>query len=67
MYYLGNSISVHQSSAHDPSEWDEIWYVGSPADHMCPSGISLPLIVWLPRYGLLNILHFVIFAVPLTI
>ena len=64
---LGNSISVHQSFAHDPSELNEIWYVGSPGGHVCPNGMLPLLIVWLPRNGLLNILHFVIFAVPVTI
>ena len=50
-----------------PSEVDKIWYVGSPGGYMCPSGIAPPLIVWLPRYGLLNVPHFVIFAATLTV
>ena len=41
-----------------PSELDEIWCVG---------GISPKLLKWLPRNGLLNILLFVIFAVPVII
>ena len=47
-----------------PSELDEIWCVGS---HMYPKGISPKLLIWLPRNGLLNILHFVIFALPMII
>ena len=50
-----------------PLEVYEIWYVGSPGGHIFPKGITPLLIVWLPRYGLLNNLHFIIFAVPLTI
>ena len=49
-----------------PSEADEIGYVGSPAGHISQWNFT-PLIVWLPIYDLLNILHFVIFAVPVTI
>ena len=49
------------------SELDEIWYVGSPGGHVCPNRFSPPLLVWLSRKGLLNILHFVIFVVPVTI
>ena len=49
-----------------PLELDEIWCVGSPGGHtyVYPKGISPKLLVWLPRNGLLNILPFVIFAVP---
>ena len=50
-----------------PSELDESWYVGSPGGLIFPKGITPPLIVWFPRYGLLKILYFVIFAVSLTI
>ena len=34
---------------------------------MYSKGISPPLLVWLPRNALLNILLFVVFAVPVTI
>ena len=64
---MGNSISVHRSFAHDLSELDEIWCVGSPGGHMYPKGISPKLLIWLPRNGLLNILLFVIFALPMII
>ena len=50
-----------------PSEFDKNWCVGSPGGHMYPKGISHKLLVWLPRNGLLNILLFVIFAVPVII
>ena len=50
-----------------PSELDEIRCVGSPGGHMCPKGISSPLIVWLPQNGLLNILLFCYFAALVTI
>ena len=50
-----------------PSELDEIWCVGSPGGHMCPKGISPPLLVWFPRNGSLNILLFCYFSVPVTI
>ena len=50
-----------------PSELDEIWCVGSPGGHMYPKGISPQLLIWLPRNGLLNILLFVIFALPVII
>ena len=49
-----------------PSEADEIWYVGSPGGHISQWNFT-SLIVWLPIYDLLNILHFVIFAVPVSI
>ena len=49
------------------SELDEIWCVGSPGGHMYPKGISPKLLVWLLRNGLLNILLFVIFSLPVTI
>ena len=49
-----------------PSELDEIWCVGSPGGYMYPKGISPKLLVWLPRYGL-NLLLFVIFALPVII
>ena len=58
---MGNSISVHQGFAHDPSELDEIWCVSSPGGHMYPKGIAPKMLVWLPRNGQLNILVFVIF------
>jgi len=50
-----------------PSELEEIWCVDSPGGHMCPKGISPPLLAWLPRNGSLNILLFSIFAVAATI
>ena len=50
-----------------PSELDEIWCVGSPGGHMYPKGISPKFLIWLPRNGLLNILLFVIFALPMII
>ena len=50
-----------------PSELDEIWCVGSPGGHMYPKGISPKLLIWLPRKRLLNILLFVIFALPVII
>ena len=50
-----------------PSELDEIWCVGNPGGHMYPKGISPKLLIWLPRNGLLNILLFVIFALPMII
>ena len=50
-----------------PSELDEIWCVGSPGGHMCPKGISPPLLVWFPRNESLNILLFCYFSVPVTI
>ena len=50
-----------------PSELDEIWCVGSPGGHMYPKGISPKLLIWLLRNGLLNILLFVIFALPMII
>ena len=50
-----------------PSELDEIWCVGSPGGHMYPKGIFPKLFIWLPRNGLLNILLFLIFAIPMTI
>ena len=34
---------------------------------MYPKGISPKLLIWLPRNGLLNILFFVIFALPVII
>ena len=34
---------------------------------MYPKGISPKLLIWLPRNGLLNILLFVIFALPVII
>ena len=37
------------------SELDKSWCVGSPGGRIFPKGITPPLIVWLPRYGLLNI------------
>ena len=64
---MGNSISVHRSFAHDPSELDEIWCVGSPGGHMYPKGISPKLLIRLPRNRLLYILLFVIFALPMII
>ena len=56
-YIMDNSISVHHLT---PSELDEIRCVGSPGGHVCPKGISLPLLVWLPQNGS-------IFAVSVTI
>ena len=50
-----------------PSELDEIWCVGSPGGHMYAKGFSPKLLIWLPRNGLLNILLFVIFALPVII
>ena len=50
-----------------PSELDEIWCVGSPGGHMYPKRISSKLLIWLPKNGLLNILLFVIFALPVII
>ena len=50
-----------------PSELDEIWCVDSPGGHMCPKGISPPLLAWLPRNGSLNILLFSIFAIAANI
>ena len=50
-----------------PSEFDVTWCVGSPGGHMYLKGISHKLLVWLPRNGLLNILLFLIFAVPVII
>ena len=47
-----------------PSELAEILCVGSPGGHMWPKVISLSLLVWLLRIGLLNTL---LFAVPVTI
>ena len=67
LLYVGNSIQFTKILHMTPSEVDEIWFVGSVGGHMCPSEISPPLIVWLPRYSLLNILHFVICDVPLSI
>ena len=50
-----------------PSEFDEIWYVGSPGGYMYPKGILPKFIVWLLRNGLLNILLFVIFSLHVII
>ena len=50
-----------------PSELDEIWCVGSPSGHMYSKGISPKLLVWLPGNEQLNILLFVIFALPMII
>ena len=49
------------------SELNKIWCVGSLGGHMYSKEISPPLVVWLPRNTLLNILLFVVFAVPVTI
>ena len=50
-----------------PSELDENWCVGSPGGHMYPKGISMKLLIWLPRNGLLKILLFVVFALHVII
>ena len=50
-----------------PSELDEIWCVGSPGGHMCPKVISPHCLYGFPKNGLLNILLFVILAIPVTI
>ena len=50
-----------------PSELEKIRCVSSPGGHMCPKGISPPLLVWIPQNGLLNILLFCYFCCTWTI
>ena len=45
-----------------PSELEEIWCVSSPGGHMCPTGISPPLLVWLLRNGSFNVVLFCYFC-----